>query len=461
MYSFDMKTIFEKNIIKIVIIFSTSVLLYNLFNYDQKNSYDYELIYWYVQGLPYQIPTIEQNPIYYHPPLPYFFSSIVDSACDYYLKSDNLVICDNLWHIASQAFQILLMLGMVYFYFKTFLIIFGKEISVYLKTFFLILLLIQTVNYKAFSMIRAEPYLAFLSSILVFRLVRMLRENSIDYRGSIQVGLICGLMILTKQTAFGIFLGATIFLFLINKSEKISIQNIVANSFVVIIVCLLVGGWFYLDQMNRYDSVASIPREKAEFNLNNHKTEYYFGLGLESLFSAPTKYNFDVKMLPILYSDTWGDYWGYYSYDRKNFDDEIYMEQINNKLSIINLKALLPASILIFGLVFTLKNIIKQEKFENEFKFDSLLLLISITSISFLSYLYFLIIYPYLTDGSYNLHGDGLKGVYIIVIVNLLTYFGINFLERIEQKNDKFFKFIFFLSLLFYFSSFFDLASNI
>lgn len=156
-----MVALFEKNILKIVILFSISILFFNLLNYDQRNSYDYELIYWYIQGLPTQIPTFEQNPIFFHPPLPYFFSSIIDSTCDFYQKSDDSVICDNIWHITSQAFQILLMLGMVYFYYKTFLNIFGKEISVYLKTFFLLLLLMQTVNYKAFTMIRAEPYLAF------------------------------------------------------------------------------------------------------------------------------------------------------------------------------------------------------------------------------------------------------------------------------------------------------------
>lgn len=457
-----MITLFEKNILKIVILFSISILIFNLLNYDQRNSYDYELIYWYIQGLPTQIPTIEQNPFYFHPPLPYFFSSIIDSACDFYQKSDDSVLCDNIWHLTSQAFQSLLMLGMVYFYYKTFLNIFGKEISVYLKTFFLLLLLMQTVNYKAFTMIRAEPYLAFFSSILIYKLIHLLKVESINYKESVRIGLICGLMILTKQTAFSFFLGATIFLFLIYKSKKIPIKNILANSLVVFVVSFLVGGWFYINQLNRYDSLAPYPREKAEFNFKNHNTEYYFSLGLESLFSTPTKYNFDSKMLPILYSDTWGDYWGYYSYDRTKFDDKIYIQQVNNKLSIMNLKSLLPASILIFGFLFTIKNIFGKEKFENKFKFNSLLLLISITSVSYLAYLYFLIIYPNnFYDGSYDLHGDLIKGVYIIVIVNLLTYFGVYFLERIELKNNRFFKFIFFLVLILYFSSFSDLVTNI
>ena len=95
----------------LLVFFSIFILIFNIANYDQKKAYDYDLIYWYVQGLPYQIPTPEQNPAYYHPPLPYLLPSIVDSVCDSYFQNDDGEVCDLVWHKVSVSFQACLFLG--------------------------------------------------------------------------------------------------------------------------------------------------------------------------------------------------------------------------------------------------------------------------------------------------------------------------------------------------------------
>ena len=62
--------------------------------------------------------------------------------------------------------------------------------------------------------------------------------------------------------------------------------------------------------------------EPSKFDFRNQPLSFYIPINgsLSTFFDNPIRGNFDNQLLPILYSDLWGDYWGYFSFTSKSLD---------------------------------------------------------------------------------------------------------------------------------------------
>lgn len=446
----------------LLILFCISILIFNLINYDQRKAYDYELIYWYVQGLPYQIPTPEQNPAYYHPPLPYFLPSIIDSLCDAKFQVDDLEFCDFLWHKISEIFQSLLFLVSILYFYKIFNLISPKYIEKSKKIFiFLLFFLIPTLNFKTFIMIRAEPYLVFLTSFLIFTIFSFFNDQDLKPSFTVKLGVTVGLMLLTKQSALPIFLGLIPLFIVFLLKTKLDKKKVIVSLLTAVLISVIVGGWFYIYQYINNGSIDSFPREKVEFNFNNHEKNYYLSFNFSEVINQPVKFFKSPRMLQILYSDTWGDYWGYYSFEKGDYDSvPISNENINN-LKRANLLAIIPTFLIIFSFFYLLINslykiLIKKQK--NEDFMILTLVLISFLQIGF--FIYFVTVYPNYSSGTYNINADTVKAMYLSPLINFLTIFtSISFIKFIY--NYRFlFRFIIIYCLFYLYSNFNVLTTN-
>jgi hypothetical protein len=414
------------------------IVVFNVVNYDQTKAYDYDLIYWYIQGMPTQIPTPEQNPTYYHPPLPYFLPSLIDSLCDSIYESEDSKICDKYWHLGSGAFQAVLFFGSALIFFKIFKIINGnKKISEKSIFTFLLLFSMPTVSFKTFAMIRAEPYLVFLSAGLIYLVIKSLSTQQVDLRFFIKSGIITGLLLLVKQSSLFIFLGLIPSLFFLYRVSRLSIKKYTFYCLISIIFAFSIGGWFYLYQYDNYGSFGSIPRPKAEFSFENHIDGFYSDFDFNEVISSPIKYHKEAKLLQIMYVDIWGDYSGYYLWDRSFFDDAEYVESVNNNLSRLILFSFLPTFVYIIAFFS-----IFYESFKNAFSkkflkqnYIILTLIFPIITVLF-GYLYFITIYPYYTDGSYNVNGDTIKATYILPAINLISTVSAYYFSKIEKSKN-------------------------
>ena len=52
---------------------------------------------------------------------------------------------------------------------------------------------------------------------------------------------------------------------------------------------------------------------EGHFAISNQPSSFYFGLGDGHLFTDPLRSAFPNQLAPILYSETWGDYWEYFA----------------------------------------------------------------------------------------------------------------------------------------------------
>ena len=144
------------------------------------------------------------------------------------------------------------------------------------------------------------------------------------------------------------------------------------------------------------------------------------------------KYHDEPRLLQILYTDTWGDYWGYFSFDRSNTDDLQYMDDTIKVLSNTMMFSLIPSLIFITGFIYffgkTLLSLFNEKK-------DILMILCACCNIHILSFVYFITVYPYFTDGN-NYNADTIKSVYIAPVINLLSLFGSLLVINLDKKNS-------------------------
>ena len=74
------------------------------------------------------------------------------------------------------------------------------------------------------------------------------------------------------------------------------------------------------------------------------------------LFEKPIRPNFSNQLIPILYSDLWGDYWGYFVFTSRFTDLGRNQLLIGDYLARVNIFSLIPSLFLLVSFMKLRKN---------------------------------------------------------------------------------------------------------
>ena len=98
--------------------------------------------------------------------------------------------------------------------------------------------------------------------------------------------------------------------------------------------------------------------ESSKFSFSNQELSFYIPnlTHLEYLFSKPIRPHLDNQFLSILYSDLWGDYWGYFTFTSQHLDIGRNQLLIGDYLARVNLASLFTSLILISFCYLTFQN---------------------------------------------------------------------------------------------------------
>ena len=426
----------SNNFLKILFGILLVVSVTNVFSYFHELGYDGQHHKWYIEVLPFSLPTEQETKEFFSPPLPYLVPSIVDKFCD---KSVELNLieanCSIVYGNAGQIFQVFLLLLTFIILCKIVEIIFPKN-----NEFANVTLLIFTflpVTYKSFAMIRGEPYVVFFMFLLIYKfLLILLKKESLSNKNALNVGILLACLALSRQWGLLLYPAFAMSWFLVlrlygfNFFKKYTMFLTKAFS-----TGILLSSWFYLTLYTRYGSITAFNRDPNTFSFNNQPFSFYFEFPLIHIFTTPIR-GFDLtnKLIPVLYSDTWGDYWGYFILRagglNTNFDIVPYLGRVN-------LVSLIPTMLMIFGIFFTIFNF-KHLNFEQKIFYYIISFCILFT---WIGYLWFLIKYPNLG------YGDTIKATYILSLIQLLPFYLGNLMNKINKKNTLIYKTIF-LSLI-------------
>ncbi len=428
------------------------ILLINSFLYFHELGYDAGAHRWYIEVLPFNLPTNLDTREFFSPPLAYIFPSILDSVCDKIVEVNNYFFdCTLFYGKATQLLQVLLFISILLLLLKISQLI--EPSNIYYKRSLLMLFTILTVNYKTFAMIRGEPYISFFMFCLLYLIVNSLKnENIFELSNLIKIGVLLGLMALSRQWGFLFFPSIVILLLLIKKkNEQISIKEIFRLLIIIFVVAFIVCGWFYIHLFIDYGSFTTFNREPTSFKFTNQPETFYFGDGSFDfyVFKEPFRIHFRNQLVPVLYSDTWGDYWGYFLYNYPYLKSHPSLKDNTPAMAAytgrVNLVSLLPTAILIIGL-FSIPTIFYKKLNE----FDKIFYIFTSSAVLFIfvGYLWVLIKYPYLENGKFNSKGDIIKATYIIHLLHILPFFGAKLLDVIRKINHRIFHILFFLLTL-------------
>ncbi|MEW6736130.1 MAG: hypothetical protein AB1489_32855, partial [Acidobacteriota bacterium] len=334
---------------------------------------------------------------------------------------------------AAQFYNLFVSLGLCFFLLKISEIIRPNRPSYKIAS--LLLLGLLPVYYKTFAFVRGEPTLVFFMLAATYQLLHILfvrREfRTID---TLALGGWLGLMILSRQWGFFFFPAVVIYIVILTLKEKPYSLSLLKMAVVSFIIAAVVGGWFYLVLQVKYGSLTAFNRTPIPFSFTNQPKDFYFGLGLDEVFDNPVRPAFPNQFIPTFYSETWGDYWGYFTITKlelfgKEPQRRSYLGRVNLvslPASAILLAGFMLGSIYLFILVFTQFN-------RAHTQINGLALFPIIITISLIGYFWFQIRFPHIVDG------ETIKATYMLHIFPFLAMLGGELIERAREKNSYFY----------------------
>ena len=407
------------------------VLIYNLLHYDPIQGYDGDAHHAYVQNFlnlytPGRLNQPSSNLTYefFSPPFPYLFPAFVNEICKSYFSFENIYeTCQKIYGFINIIFQSFMYLVLLYLYMKIVKLFNGTDKKIYLSV--LLVLGLFTANYRSIGMIRAETYILLLNSFLLYRFLLLIKKSfAYDKSDIFYFGFTVGLLALSRQWAFLLFPAYFLLYFFIKKEHKLRYFKFLTYTF---LIGFLISSWFYINLYIEYGSFTKFNQEPIPFSLKNQPLSFYLPIGNEAsmVFTKPIRPYFQNQFLPILYSDLWGDYWGYFTFTSRNLEIGRNQLVIGDYLARVNIVSLIPTLLLFSGLRHSFKYI---KNIDRSFKeYFNLYLSIAVFT-SLFGYLWFLISFP-------QPGGDTNKATYIIHLFHLLGLMAVFRLEDLKQKN--------------------------
>jgi hypothetical protein len=310
----------------------------------------------------------------------------------------------------------------------------------------LLLLGMLPVYYKTFAFVRPEPLLGFLSVAAVATALRLFGDAVRRARDALGLGVVLGLLVLARQQGFFVILAVALYAAGRAWSDGSARARILRDGAIALVVALAVGGWFYVGLKLRYGSVLAYAKAPARFSFASQPLDFYLGLGGRVLFRDPVRPAFRNQLLPILYSETWGDYEGYFllvGRDARDgsvlsgadFDARVpakrhkYWLQTNRfemgrYLGRVNLLALFPTALFVAGVIAAVPALLGRARDDGD---AGLALPLLVVAVSFGSFLLLLTVYP-------SLSGNMIKATYLLPAFPMLALLAGAWLDRASLR---------------------------
>jgi len=422
-----------------IFVFINLIVLINAFLHHPKIGYDVVHNISYIQILFDRLPSKQDTPEFFSPPLPYILPAIFDKACEivhddqpHILLNNNSYLIQSCRTVDGKFAQYLnVLLSVTTLYFVLLICNYIKPGNRFYKISTLALISVLTVYYKTFSQVRGEPYVVFfvvVSAYLLLNLLDVLPQK----RTFLALGVSLGLLILSRQWGFFIFPAIALSgIWLLVKDYHKALQ-LIKPIMVSFILAAFIGGWFYVHLYIQNGTMTAFNIEKNQRLTFNQFLSLTRKTGIKSLdiFKEPIRPNFAGEPIPLFYSDVWGDYWGYFTYIKEN---STYGEQgLDNAkemgpyLGTVNLFSVVPTLILAAGwLLGALRMFNFKKPFSIEYAGTTLLFFIATASI--IGFTVFVINYYVIAETT-------LKASYILQFFVILAFLGADFLEFVRTN---------------------------
>jgi hypothetical protein len=175
-----------------------------------------------------------------------------------------------------------------------------------LKRTALLLLGMLPVYYRTFAFVRPEPLLTCLS-LATLAMAPAAFAGGFQARRALGLGGVLGLSLLARQQAFFVAGAVAGFALLQVRRGRGGLAPACGLG-LALLAALAVGGWFYGAQLRESGSVLAFSPGLQPMP----EPTFFWGTGNGVLFRDPVRPAFRHQLLPVLYSETWGDHGCYF-----------------------------------------------------------------------------------------------------------------------------------------------------
>jgi hypothetical protein len=389
-----------------------------------------------------QLPTRADTSMYFCPPLPYVFPALLERHTHMSILAAAKF---------AQLSQAVLSVVLTLFLCKICRLI--DRGSAYSATACLAMLACVPAYYKSFAFVRGEPFVATFCVIAAYLAARVFIKRESKF--AIVLGVTLGCLGLSRQLGAMLIPAFVAFVVLLCcKQRQLALVHC-KNLALSLLMAAALAAPFYISLWQRFGTPAAFDRPaSATVTLKNNPASFYFGTGKGMLFTDPVRSTFDNQLLPILYSDTWGDYWEYFLVYGLDKRDDTFLQgrvlwhavsdgakpdwlatnrlEMGEYLGRLNAFAIVPTMVCLGGILFALRNcfsFLMKRQFSDQAAWSTLVLFLATSTLA--AFGWYLIAY-----GDAGTLGDRAKATYFLQLFPLLAVLASGFLGWVKRKSS-------------------------
>lgn len=406
------------------------LLIHNAFYYEYVGGYNapQHMEYAKIISGEFRFPTFQESYENYNPPLFHLVSGLMAKTASGITGFD--------FYTSLNVFKtvgVVLAISSIYLWYQIMQVLYPRKIKLNLALIILIFSL--PVFHKVAVMFNTELVLMFLYSLTFWFFVRHYYPKP-SLRGTVVLSLFVSLALLTRMSAFVLLASVFAGISMIGMLKIIPWKKTIAYLVIFSGIIFLLTGWFYIGRKDQGIYQAGRVAEPDIPIWQRQPLNFYTYIPFRFMMTHPIRLSTPLNhIIPIYYSEFWGDFWNYYSQRRYGVSVET---RINDhfattpervaSLALQN-QVNLPFTVLMilgFGYL-TLrvtKGLVSKAKsklwlMETIFLFASLL--------TWIGFLIMNVKYP-------NWKSDAVKPSYMLNIIPIFVYSGVIFIFEVVKK---------------------------
>lgn len=421
---------FKRGILIFLMLAGVGLLIHNLYFYKYLGGYNYLAHVNYAQILTsdWRFPSYEESYENYNPPLFYILTGMTARVVGYFNQQDFYFNLN-----AYKVLEFIFSVASIYLWYRIIKRIRPGKHSFHL--FFVLLVFSLPVFQKMVVMLNTEHLLMFFYSLIFWFFIEKFYVKP-SIKNTVILGLLTSLSLLTRISSLTLFLSLAAGISSLYLVRKIDFKQMAKYLIVFILVIISLTSWFYYGRRNEGIYKAGRVAEPSIPLWQRQPIEFYTYIPFKFMMTYPFRLQKPLNhLIPIFYSDFWGDWWNYFSQRRYGISQEATRDDhylTNNErvasLALQNRVNLVFTMIMMAGFARLIYITLKQfftRRFGESFPIQAIF--VSISILTWLGFMLMQVKYP-------NWKSDAVKPSYMLNIIPIFIYAGLTFIFDVLRK---------------------------
>jgi 4-amino-4-deoxy-L-arabinose transferase-like glycosyltransferase len=288
----------------LVLALFAGLVIWNVYHYDWLRGYDAWALSRYTDALRvgHHLPAKTDTDVWHNPPLFFFLAALLQGlAARIGWPHDP--------HQLVQLFDALCVIGVAAFAFPIARELFPRSRGAQLSA--LALAAATPVLLRAGALYHPEPLAALLTAAALWLAVRAFARERSGLRAGLWTGLLVGLACLTRTWALAL-VPALLLALVVDWRFRSGRRALVMAAAFLALFALTNAPWLAYKGVRFGNPLAYSQPNPSQWRQHGRPLSFYVGFPVSQVFRTPYDPHYRNELLPVVYSDWWGDYWRYF-----------------------------------------------------------------------------------------------------------------------------------------------------